>query len=114
MWASGVRESVMWWIDVERANSWDEHDVKLNRFALQGEVDQLAAAGPLPGVYSTSRDWGEITGNWSPGGVVANWVAASTPELACGGAGFSGAPVWLVQEADTWPQPSGYDSDWAC
>ena len=113
MRAAGVRESVMWWIDVERANSWDE-DVRLNRSALQGEVDQLAAAGPLPGLYSTARDWGAVMGSWSPDGVVANWVAARTPQEACGSPGFSGAPVWLVQEAAAWPEPSGYDSDWAC
>jgi hypothetical protein len=114
MRASGIRESVMWWIDVEQANSWDEDDVNLNRFALQGEVDQLAAAGPLPGLYSTFKDWAAITGNWSPNGVVANWVAVSMPSMVCGSAGFSGAPVWLVQEADLWPDPYGVDSDWAC
>jgi hypothetical protein len=114
MRTSRISKLVMSWIDVELANSWDEGDVNLNRFALQGEIDQLGAVGPLPGLYSSSRSWGAITGNWSPPGVAGNWTAGIPPATACGSAGFSGAPVWLVQEAATWPQPSGYDSDWAC
>ncbi|MBO0836205.1 MAG: hypothetical protein J2P28_11985, partial [Actinobacteria bacterium] len=112
MRSAGIPPTVMTWIDVEEANSW-QHDVNLNRFALEGEIDQLAGAGPLPGIYSTPKDWAAIAGNWSPAPVTANWVAAPTP-AACGGVGFSGAPIWLVQEAPTWPDPSGLDSDWAC
>jgi hypothetical protein len=114
MLASGIRQRVMWWVDVELANSWDQDDLNLNRFALQGEIDQLAAAGALVGLYSTFYDWDAITGGWSPAGVVADWVAAPTRAMACGRTGFSGAPVWLVQEAAVWPEPSGYDSDWSC
>jgi hypothetical protein len=113
MRAAGIREPVPWWLDVELANSWSA-DVNLNRFALQGQLDQLAAAGPLPGVYSIAKDWAAITGRWSSPTVAADWVGASTLAAACGSGGFSGAPVWLVQEVATWPPPSGYDSDLAC
>lgn len=112
MRSAGIPQTVMTWIDVEQANSW-QHDLNLNRFALEGEIDQLAGGGPLPGIYSTARDWAAIAGSWSPAPVTADWVAAPTP-AACGSAGFSGAPIWLVQEAPTWPDPSGLDSDWAC
>ena len=64
------------------------------------------------GVYSAARDWRTITGDWVAG-VDADWVANRTT-AACTAPGFSGDPVWLVQEAAGWPQPSGYDSDWAC
>ncbi len=114
MQSEGVGAPVMWWIDVERANSWDHDDLNLNRFALQGEIDQIAALGRPLGLYSNLMDWRIITGGWSPRGVVANWVTGTTPATDCGAPGFSGAPVWLVQERATWPQPWGYDSDWAC
>jgi hypothetical protein len=104
----------MWWIDVERLNSWSERRLDLNRYALQGQIDQLAATGHPVGIYSSARDWLKITGGWAPGGVDATWVAGSTPQAACAATGFTGDPVWLVQEAATWPHPSNYDSDIAC
>jgi hypothetical protein len=45
--------------------------------------------------------------------VAADWVAGQPPATSCAQAGFSHHPVWLAQEAATWPD-SGYDSDWAC
>ncbi len=111
--AARVGPPSMWWIDVEVSNTWEMDNLNLNRFALQGEIDQLVATRKPVGVYSSARDWTTITGNWAPG-VDANWVAGKTIATACAGPGFSGDPVWLVQEASGWPQPSGYDSDWAC
>jgi hypothetical protein len=110
--AARIGTPSMWWIDVELANNWDTRDLDLNRFALQGQIDQLVFTGKPVGVYSAARDWAAITGNWVAG-VDANWVASRTT-VACAAPGFSGDPVWLVQEAGGWPQPSGYDSDWAC
>jgi hypothetical protein len=112
--ANGLAQPAMWWIDVESSNSWDLADVNLNRYALQGEIDQLAAIGRPVGVYSTFGDWWSITGGWSPAIVVADWVAGRGFAAACGGPGFTGHPVWLVQELATWPEPAAYDSDWAC
>jgi hypothetical protein len=110
--AARIGTPSMWWIDVELANTWDTENLDLNRFALQGQIDQLVFTGRPVGVYSPARDWTTITGNWVAG-VDANWVVGTTSD-ACAAPGFSGDPVWLVQEATGWPQPSGYDSDWAC
>jgi hypothetical protein len=110
--AARIGTPSMWWIDVELANNWDTKNLDLNRFALQGQIDQLVFTGKPVGVYSAARDWTMITGNWVAG-VDANWVASRTT-AACSAPGFSGDPVWLVQEAAGWPQPSGYDSDRAC
>jgi len=109
--AAGATRAVMIWLDVERSNSWDQTDLDLNRTALQAEIDELAAFGRIVGLYSTSLQWREIMGDWSPAGVVADWVAGQTMEAACGRPGFSGHPVWIVQELDTW---DGVDSDWTC
>ncbi len=111
---AGVADPLMWWIDVESTNSWDDVDVNLNRFALQGQIDQLAALGRPVGVYSTFKDWLFVTGAWGPPAVVANWVAGLSPTAACTAPGFSGAPVWLAQERATWSDGSGLDSDWSC
>jgi hypothetical protein len=111
--AAGIGRPATWWIDVETANSWDEHDLNLNRFALQGEIDQLAARGHVVGLYSSFDDWRTIAGDWSPAGIAADWVAGQPPAASCAHTGFSRHPVWLAQEAATWPG-SGYDSDWAC
>jgi hypothetical protein len=110
--AARIGTPSMWWIDVELANTWDTRNPDLNRFDLQGQIDQLVHTGKPVGVYSAARDWTTITGNWVAG-VDANWVASRTT-VACAAPGFSGDPVWLVQEAAGWPQPSGYDSDRAC
>jgi hypothetical protein len=77
-------------------------------------MDQLAADGRPVGVYSTFRDWTIVTDGWAAPSITANWVAGRSRSGACSERGFSGAPVWLAQETATWPEPSGYDSDWSC
>jgi hypothetical protein len=102
-----------WWLDVETANSWSTSDLSLNRYAIQGIVDTLRLAVTVPiGVYSTSAQWSEITGGYRPA-VDANWVATGQTSLKrakayCGGTGFTGATVWLVQYVAT------YDHDYVC
>jgi hypothetical protein len=111
--SQGATDAAMIWIDVEVANSWDATRTDLNRLALQAEIYQLNAYGRPVGVYSTAALWQEIVGQWSPDGVVADWVAGAPARTACAGPGFSGHSVWLVQELATWPG-LGIDSDWAC
>jgi hypothetical protein len=110
---NSIPQPLVCWVDVERGNSWDEQDLNLNRFALQGLFDQLAGHGCRVGVYSTYAEWEEITGNWRTPAVAGNWVALANPEEACSLVGFTGAPVWIVQELATWPE-ANYDSDYSC
>lgn len=112
--SAGVGSPLMWWIDVERLNSWDAKNLTLNRYELQGQIDQLVATGKRVGVYSAFPDWEEITGSWAPTGVDGDWLAGVPASAGCATPGFTGHPVWLVQEPALWPPPSGYDSDWAC
>lgn len=112
--AAGASNPEMWWVDVESSNSWNEQNLNLNRFSLQGEIDQLVALSRPVGIYSSFRDWAAITGSWMPEVVVADWVAGRTPADACTAPGFSGASVWLAQEAATWSEAPAYDSDWSC
>lgn len=107
--AQGVAPPV-WWLDVETANSWSTSDLTLNQAAIQGLVDRFQGAGAV-GIYSTSAQWAQLMGTWSPARLDANWVAgaASAAEAPswCGRS-ITGAPVWLVQYVD------GLDQDYAC
>jgi hypothetical protein len=91
----------VWWLDVERANSW-RADTARNVAALQGEVDYLRAArAAAVGLYSVAGDWRTITGNTTAFGTLPSWVAGPATQSAalalCGGPGFTGGGVALVQ-----------------
>ena len=102
-----------WWLDVETANSWSTSELSLNRYAIQGLVTRLRASTSAPiGIYSTSYQWGVITGGYQPA-VDATWVATGQRTLKrarsyCTSTSFTGAPIWLVQYVAT------YDHDSAC
>jgi hypothetical protein len=101
----------MWWLDVEVANSWSSGNLTLNQFAIQGAVTRLGRTNLPVGVYSTPSMWtaitggnGTPTGNFTPTGIAADWVAAgdcNTP--------FTNSPVWLFQTV-----VNGVDRDVAC
>ena len=102
-----------WWLDVETANSWSSTDLSLNRYTITGVIETLRAQTSVPvGVYSTASQWAAVTGGFlAP--VDANWVATGQRTLKraraqCGSAGFTGAPVWLVQYVTT------IDYDYVC
>lgn len=102
---AGALGATMWWIDVESSNSWDEDDIALNRNSLLGQIERLTATGATVGLYSSPRDWSLVTGGWQPPWVAANWLPARDVGATCGAPGFSGAPVWLVQEPEPAPDP---------
>lgn len=108
---TGHASSAVWWLDVETANTWSS-DVTVNNADIQGMVDYFQAKSLTVGVYSSSSEWGTITGkaalavpNWVPGASSASQAASwcSTSHS------FTGGLVALVQ------YPSGsYDGDAAC
>jgi len=102
-----------WWLDVETANSWNGDDTSTNVAAIQGFADYLRSAGvPSVGIYSTSYQWGQITGGQNATfASTPNWVAGATAKTArnyCN-ASFTGGPVTYVQ----YPS-NGFDADLAC
>jgi len=101
-----------WWLDVETSNSW-RSDVTLNVAALSGAVDYLGSVAHVAGFYSTSYQWGVITGGTTTFKAYPSWVAgAADPAGAsanCAGPGFTGGGVTLAQ------YPSGgFDADLRC
>lgn len=111
--AQGAGSPSAWWLDVETANSWSATDLSLNRYALQGLIDQLRSATAAPvGVYSTPYQWTAITGGYQAP-VDADWLATGQATLrraarSCATAGFTGAKIWLVQYG------TSSDRDYAC
>lgn len=97
--AQGV-SSDRWWLDVETENSWNV-DVMQNRKSIQGAYDALKAQGAvLVGVYSTTAQWGEITGGWQnnwPNWGASTWTTAKQAAKFCKGHEFTGGPTLLIQ-----------------
>lgn len=89
-----------WWLDVETENSWSV-DVMQNRKSIQGAYDALKAQGAaLVGVYSTTAQWGEITGGWQnnwPSWGASTWTTAKQAAKFCKGHEFTGGPTLLIQ-----------------
>jgi hypothetical protein len=116
---SGAASSYPWWLDVETANLWQQGAAgqAMNIAVLQGMEAALAAGGaPSVGVYSTSLQWGIITGGTSSStpalGRLADWIpGASTLSdavAACSDTSFTGGSVTLTQ----WT--TGIDGDVLC
>lgn len=102
-----------WWLDIEDPGSqlWSTNTAD-NTQLITGALDALHAAGVTAGVYSTSYQWGLITGGYAPG--VPTWVATGSDPtyLApwCGPAhAFGGGPTWLVQFGR-----GSFDGDFSC
>jgi hypothetical protein len=105
--------SNQWWLDVESANSWTQ-TVSSNVQALQGEVDYLRSVGAAAvGFYSSLGDWQTLTGNTSLFGSSPSWLAGAgslaDAQSRCGGSGFTGGGVALVQFV-----AGGIDNDVSC
>ena len=116
--------SYTWWLDVETGNSWETLEsaygqtatAKANdTSALAGAVDALKSRGVATvGIYSTSYQWGQITGGTgaqfsSSPAWVAGVGSQSTAQNNCHSASFTGGPVLLAQYA-----LNGYDADLHC
>jgi hypothetical protein len=116
----------MWWIDVEtvgacgssfptEGSSYWSCNQSLNSRTIQGALDAARGAGAQIGIYSTSYQWGVITGGYAPsGGSAPNWIPgdeASPPSSWCSGShDFAGGSPWLLQIYPT----QTYDRDQAC
>jgi hypothetical protein len=116
--ARGITSSASataWWLDVETSNSWRD-DVTLNVAALSGEVDYLRTAGVTRlGFYSTTSQWGTITGATTVFAAYPSWGAGAPSERVARNlctsttTSFTGGRLALVQ----YPYQS-FDADIRC
>ena len=92
-----------WWLDVETSNSWRENTA-LNVAALQGEADYLKSRGVTRiGFYSTTVQWGEITGGTKVFSPLPSWGAGAPSEKVANNlcatttTSFTGGRLAMVQ-----------------
>lgn len=106
-----------WWLDVETSNSWRDDDLTLNVAALQGEVAFLRDVAGVTrlGFYSTTYQWGLITGGTKVFAEYPSWGAGARNERiarsVCDSTttSFTGGPLVLMQ----FPY-SGFDANIRC
>jgi hypothetical protein len=113
---TGSPAATAWWLDVETSNSWRDDNVALNIAALQGELDYLLGAGVTRlGFYSTTFQWGVITGGSNVFAAYPSWGAGARSERVAKNlctsttTSFTGGPLTLVQ----YPY-AGFDADIRC
>jgi hypothetical protein len=107
--------ATVWWLDVETSNSWRD-DTSLNVAALEGEVAYLRSRGVTRlGFYSTTQQWGVITGGTKVFAPSPSWGAGARSERIakslCSSTttSFTGGPLVMVQ----YPY-AGFDADIRC
>ena len=105
----------MWWADVETSNSWSTNTT-YNDLAIDGLAFEMAGLGTTTGagggVYSTPAMWSKIagTGFVPTPAVSADWQ----PVSACPASGFSGSPVWLIQNGTVTAGTVSFSADQSC
>jgi hypothetical protein len=103
-----------WWLDVETSNSW-RSSTALNVAALQGGFDYLRSRGVTRlGFYSTTVQWGTITGGTKVFAPNPSWGAGAPSEKAAkqhciSTPGFTGGRLAMVQ----YPY-AGFDANVRC
>jgi hypothetical protein len=129
---SNLPSAYAWWLDVETVNSWETGSSGLanNLADLQGMVAafsntaEVTAAGvhvggaSTVGIYTTSAQWNQITGNPGAAGLgklagLPDWIPGSRtltagPQSNCSLKGYTG----VVTITQWFAKP--YDADYAC
>src|SRR5438270_4946048 len=97
----------LWWLDVELRN-WDTSAAAypVNDNVIASAVGGLRASGVTPGIYSTSLQWGEITGNQVGFPHIAIWEAGADTVNSPGDE-FSAVKVCQGQVPDHLPFAGG-------
>lgn len=106
-----------WWLDVETSNSWRSDNLALNVAALQGEVAYLRDVAGVTriGFYSTTYQWGVITGGTKVFAAYPSWGAGASSERGARNlctsttTSFTGGSLVMVQ----YPY-SGFDANIRC
>ncbi|MFN2607301.1 MAG: hypothetical protein ABR511_05320 [Acidimicrobiales bacterium] len=108
---TGTAARHSWWLDVETGNSWSS-DQALNGAVVVGAVALLRNKGVPVGVYSTSYQWGRITGGARldlPSWVAGARNAGEAAQFCAPSHTVTGGPVAMVQ----WVQ-GHFDHDLVC
>lgn len=112
--AAGAGSTSMWWLDVETTNVW-RGTQRENATVLDSMAARIQQLGARVGIYSTSQQWTEITGDWAPRLPVWKATGSGTADSALAACSdqFAGSQVAIVQ----WVQRIGgrkFDHDLIC
>ena len=111
---SASPSATSWWLDVETSNSWQTSTTN-NVAMLQGEIDYLKSVGVTKlGFYSTTAQWGTITGGSTAFAAYPSWGAGAPSEKAAkqhcvSTPGFTGGKLAMVQFIE-----NGFDANVRC
>ncbi len=116
-----------WWLDVETSGQWAATTQGPNLLApaaqaqdyqdILGAINFFKSVGVAVGVYSTPRQWGQITGGAILPANTQIWVALPgvDPSTACSASNsFGGGQVVLVQTGSATINGHTYDTDLTC
>jgi len=115
----------LWFLDVETTEGWSLSGAAfpVNSAVIRGAIHGLQAEGVLAGIYATSLQWSEITGNEAAFPGIPLWVPGATTvgdaALVCTGTvsdhvPFAGGRIVLVQYGYINGGPKPFDPDYAC
>ena len=119
----------LWWLDVEIPKGWSLTPAAhpSNSAVINGAVAGMRAMGVFVGMYATSYQWGQITGNqpnypgmplWVPGATTLSNDPKSAMALCTGTipnyVPFAGGKITLVQFGYINGPPYPFDQNYAC
>ncbi|SDB96606.1 hypothetical protein GA0111570_11234 [Raineyella antarctica] len=115
-----ANKSGMWWLDVETANSWESGStaaLAANQADLEAMAAYFKSAGAQVGIYSTSYQWGVITGGKTPStsslAGLPNWIpGARTLKGAQSNCALS--PFTPDSKVTLTQYTSSFDYDYSC
>ena len=106
----------LWWLDVETGNSWSP-DLIANTADLEGMTAYLQSIGAEVGIYSTTYQFGEITGTLDPGSnlnKLKSWIAGATSKATarayCSSSPLTSAGIVALAQFTAGP----FDYDYPC
>ncbi len=116
-----------WWLDVETSGQWAATTPGPNLLApaaqaqdyqdILGAINFFKSVGITVGVYSTPKQWGEITGGATLPANTQIWVALPgvDPSTACSASNsFGGGQIVIVQTGSVTIGGHTYDTDLTC
>jgi len=116
----------MWWLDVEVPQGWSTNFAS-NNAVIAGALAGIRSFGDTPGIYASSFQWAQITGDepsypgiplWAPGGTTVSNDPMSAMEICTGTVvnygPFAGGTIRLAQFGYINGPPYPFDQNYAC
>jgi len=119
----------LWWLDVEVGKGWGTSSAQFtsNAAVISGALNGMRTMGVFVGIYASSLQWGQITGNqpsypgiplWAPGGTTVSNDPMSAMAICTGTipnySSFASGTITLAQFGYVAGPPFPFDQNYAC